>query len=205
MSIVSVNLDNLSESARAEVLRNMEQAEGKSVNNLQGVKDGETFMLAGIEFIKFPDVDGGTPIMAREIAFTSRFGNNNDLRSSDVLSKMEAEYLPKIIAAIGAENLCTIKTDLTTQCGLKPYGVMESLVSLPTMDFYRTNVEIFDKYKVDEYFWLATPESAQPHDAPNWILCVAPSGGIGNGNCINDLGVRPFYILKSSIFESSEE
>lgn len=26
-----------------------------------GVKDGETFNLAGIEFIKFPSVDGMTP------------------------------------------------------------------------------------------------------------------------------------------------
>ena len=30
MNIVSVNLENLSESARAEVLRNIEQTEGKA-------------------------------------------------------------------------------------------------------------------------------------------------------------------------------
>lgn len=205
MNIVSVNLEKLSESARAEVLRSMEQTGTKPNDHICGVKDGETFMLAGTEFIKFPDVGGGTPVMAREIAFTSRFGNNNDLRQSDVLRKMEAECLPQIIAAIGAENLCTIKTDLTTLDGLKPYGVMESLVSLPTLDFYRANVEIFDKYKVDEWCWLATPESAQPHDNPRWILCVSPSGLILNDDYNFGYGVRPFYIFKSSIFESSEE
>lgn len=207
MNTVSVNLDNLRESARAEVLQSVGQAAAESSGRFPGVKDGETFTLAGVEFIKFPDMGSGTPVMAKGIAFTSRFGDNNDLRSSDVLKKLETEWLPKIVAAIGAENLCTIKTDLTSLDGLKPYGILESLVSLPTLDFYRTNVEIFDKYKMDEYFWLATPESARPHDAPNWVLCVAPAGSIYIGYCGDGggRGVRPFLVFKSSIFESSEE
>lgn len=192
------------------------------------VKDGEVFQLAGIEFIKFPDVDGGaprselgikmpaggrhidkkwTPVITRDIQFRSRFGDNNDLRSSDVLKKLQAEFLPKIVAAVGEENVCTFRTDLTTLDGLKPYGVMESKISLPTMEFYRENVEIFDKYPVNAWWWLATPESAKPHENPWWILCVSPSGCVRNDfhgfNCDN--GVRPFLFLKSSIFESFEE
>ena len=206
MNNVTVNLDNLSQSAREEVLRSVGAAEAKGEARFPGVKDGETFTVAGMEFIKFPSVDGMTPVVMRDIAFKSRFGGNNDLRQSDVLKKLEAEHLPKIIAAIGAENLCTIKTDLTTFDGLKPYGVMESLVSLPTFDFYRENVEIFDKYKVDAWWWTATPESAQPHDDPNWVLCVSPSGYVFNNHYYyNVYGVRPFYIFKSSIFESFVE
>lgn len=202
MSIVSVNLENLSESARAEVLRSMEQTEAKTLNPLRGVKDGETYTVAGIEFIKFPAIGNTVPVMARDCLFTSRFGDNNDLRNSDVLKKMEEDVLPKIIAAIGKENVLTFKTDLTCLDGLKPYGVMESKVSLPTLDFYRANVEIFDKYKVDDWFWLATPESAQPHDNPYWILCVAPSGNLDFDNCSYVSGVRPFFYFESSIFES---
>ena len=179
----------------------MNTTENKKVI-IPAVKNGETFTIAGMEFIKFPDIDGQTPVVMKNIAFTSRFGNNNDLRSSDVLRKMEAEILPKIIDAVGEENLCTIKTDLTTQDGLTPYGTMESLISLPTLDFYRANVNIFDKYKPDCWWWLATPESAQPHDDPYWILCVAPSGNVRNRYCDNDYGVRPFCILKSNIFVS---
>lgn len=172
-----------------------------------GVKDGETFTIAGIEFIKFPSVDDQTPVVTKDILFRSTFGDDNDLRKSKVLKKLEAEYLPRIIEAIGKENLCTVKTDLTALDGLKSYGVMESLVSLPTMDFYRENVEIFDKYKVDCWWWLATPESAEPHEKPWWILCVSPSGFIFHygGFSIVSRGVRPFYIFKSSIFESFEE
>ena len=170
-----------------------------------GVKDGETFTVAGIEFIKFPSMDGQTPAVMKNIAFRSRFGDNNDLRSSDVLRKMEAEILPKIIEAVGRENLCTIKTDLTTLDGLNPYGTMESLISLPTLDFYRANVSIFDKHKPNCWWWLATPESAQPHDDPYWTLCVSPSGFIDYRYFNGSFGVRPFCIFESSIFGSSEE
>ena len=170
------------------------------------VKDGETFSVGGVEFIKFPEVNGTVPAVAKNIVFRSRFGNNNDLRCSDVLKKLEADFLPKIIEAVGAENLCTIKTDLTCLDGIKPYGTMESLVSLPTLDFYRDNVEVFDKHPGRSWWWLATPESAKPHCDPAYILCVAPSGSIYfDYYYYVRLGVRPFLSFNSSIFESSAE
>lgn len=206
MNSVTINLDNLSEAERATILNITEKANAQGEASFHGVRDGETFWIDGVEFIKFPNVGGYTPAMEREVAFTSRFGDNNDLRASDVLKRMVSERLPKIIAAVGEENVCTFETDLTTLDGLKPYGVMKSKISLHTMDFYRANVEIFDKYKVDVFCWTATPESAQPHDAPNWAVCVSPSGCIiCGGDCgLVGGGVRPFYIFKSSIFESSK-
>ena len=172
----------------------------------QGIKDGETFSIGGMEFIKFPGENGETPVMMKGIAFFSRFGANNNLGESEVLKRMKTEILPKIIAEVGEENVCTFNTDLTTLCGLKSYEELESRISLPTLDFYRANAAIFDKYKPDRWWWLATPDSAQPHDDPYWVLCVSPSGCI-NSDFYNydDVGVRPFLIFKSSIFESSEE
>ena len=169
------------------------------------VKENGTFTVAGIEFIKFPTEGDATPVMVKECLFRSRFGSNNDLRQSNVLKKMQADVLPKIIEAIGEENVLAFKTDLTTEDGLKPYGVMESKVSLPTLDFYRANVEIFDKHKAKEWFWLATPESAEPHSSPEWTLCVAPFGRFSSDVCNSDIGVRPFFYFKSSIFDSCGE
>ena len=170
-----------------------------------GVKDGDTFKIGDMDFIKFPSVDGQTPVVMKDIAFRSRFGDNNDLRSSDVLRKMEEEILPKIIAVVGDENICTIKTDLTTLDGLNPYGTMESRISLPTLDFYRANVGIFDKHRPNRWWWLATPESAQPHSDPELTLCVSPSGYFYYFFYYrSEFGVRPFCIFKSSIFESFE-
>ena len=174
-------------------------------NQIAGVKDGEVFQLGGMEFIKFPDVNGETPVLMKNIAFRSEFGPNNDLRCSTVLQRMEQEILPKIIAAVGEENVCTVKTDLTTLDGLKTYGVMESKISLPTLDFYRANVEILDRYKPNEWWWLATADSTKPHYDPIWTVCVSPAGSIGVNYCNYQSGVRPFCILKSSIFESFAE
>ena len=173
---------------------------------LTEIKKGKTFKIGDIEFIKFSDENGETVVVAKDILFRSRFGNNNDLRSSDILKKLNDEFLPKLAEVIGEENIVEFETDLTTLDGLKPYGVMKSKVSLPTFDFYRENVEIFDKHKLDKYWWLATPESAKPHDNPSWIVCVAPSGIISYYRCCIDCsGVRPFCILKSDIFVSCEE
>lgn len=168
-----------------------------------GIKDGDTFTIAGMDFIKFPSVNGQTPVVMKDIAFISRFGDNNDLRNSDVLQRMETEILPKIIEAVGRENICTVKTDLTTLDGLTAYGSMESLISLPTLDFYRSNVSIFDKHSPGQWWWLATPESVLPHDDPWWVLCVSPSGYIYDDHYYFN-GVRPFCIFNSSIFESFE-
>ena len=169
-------------------------------------RDGETFTIGGMEFIKFPGKDDKTPVVMKNIAFRSRFGQNNDLRSSEVLKRMQMEVLPKIIEAVGEENVCEFETDLTALDGLKPYAPLVSKISLPTVDFYRANVDVFDKHNPETWWWLATPDSAQPHCEPNWVLCVSPSGFIfsvyfnSSGS-----GVRPFCIFKSSIFESFEE
>lgn len=166
-------------------------------------RDGETFTIAGIEFIKFPSEGDATPVVTRDILFRSEFGKNNDMRCSEVLKRMEEEVLPKVIEEIGEENVLTFKTDLMTEDGLTPYGMMETKVSLPTLDFYRANVKIFDEHKVDAWWWLATPESAHPHCNPSWILCVGPSGYIFSVICFYDgRGVRPFFNFNSSIFES---
>lgn len=204
-NIVTVNLDNLSENEKELILSITKKQEGNISQDYTVVEGGDIFMVGDMEFIKFPDVNGRTPAVSKDVLFTSRFGNNNDLRASDVMEKLQTEVLPKIIKAVGAENLCTIKTDLTTLDGLKPYGEMESLISLPTFDFYRANVAIFDKHKANRWWWLATPDSAPPHFDQTWILCVASSGGINGDDCTGGSGVRPFLIFKSSIFESSEE
>lgn len=180
-------------------------AQGNSIRFF-GVKDGETFLIDGMEFIKFPDMGGVTPVVAKDILFHSYFGENNNFAKSEVLKCMEAEILPRVIRDVGEENVCLIQTDLTTWDGLKDYGVLESKISLPTMDFYRENVEIFDRHKASGYWWLATAASAPAHENDWWVKCVSPSGILSNIGFVNDyFGVRPFLLFVSSIFDAGEE
>ena len=203
MNSINVNFDNLNENERKQLLSLVEKS-NKGVR-LSEIPVGGTFKIDDVEFIKFTE-EGGTAIaVTRDCVFKSEFGNNNNLKDSTVLKRLNKEFLPKIIEAVGVENICDTTTILTTLDGLKPYENITSKVTLPEYDFYRKNVEIFDKYPVNCWWWTATPESAKPHDAPNWIVCVSPSGIIINNICNNYIGVRPFLCFVSSIFVSRSE
>ena len=166
---------------------------------LSKVNNGETFKIGDYEFIKFFDDNGKTTAVSKYCLFNSTFGANNNFKESTVLKRLENEILPVLAETIGIENICDIETDLTTLDGLKPYEKMTSKISLPTFDFYRNNVDIFDKYKINDWWWLATPESANPHCSPNWIVCVSPHGYFFNISYYHDDGVRPFLCFVSSI------
>lgn len=170
-----------------------------------GVKAGETFEVAGVKFVRFHDENGMTAVMPCESVFRAKFGDSADFKESNVLKRLVKEFLPKIIEAVGEENVCTFKTDLTTLDGLKTYGELESKISLPTLDFYRANVDIFDLYKVRDWTWLATAWSAEPHYDSSLVLCVSPGGYFVFDFYYFDGGVRPILYFVSSIFGSCEE
>ena len=179
----------------------------KITKKLEHVEIGKTFEVGGVEFIKFPSrADDQTVAVAKDIAFRSIFGNNNNFAESDILKKLNKDFLPGIIAAVGEDNVCEFETELTTLDGLKTYGTMTSKVSLPTLDFYRENVEIFDKYNPDTWWWLSTPFSAEPHYKDCWwVECVAPSGDISISIYDSDNGVRPLLTFVSDISVSVGE
>ena len=164
---------------------------------------GKTINVAGYELICFPREDGAVDVVAKEPVFREQFSKkNNNLAESLVLRKLQEEFLPKIAEAVGEENILEFETDLRTHDGLRPYPNLVSKVSLPTFDFYRDNVDVFDEHKVDSWWWLATPDSAKPHYDPIWVVCVSPYGYFdGNFYDFNN-GVRPFLRFSSSIFDA---
>lgn len=163
------------------------------------IADGETFVVAGIEFIKFPEQDGKFVAVAKGSLGDKIFDNNgNDFSKSSLLKYLETEILPKIEADVGAENVLEFETDLFSLDGHRKYGVMRSKISLPTFDFYRENREVFNKHLLDDWWWLSTPNGEK-----YWVTCVAPSGCVlSNGSIYGSGGVRPFLLFSSSIFVS---
>lgn len=169
------------------------------MKTLAEIKIGETFKVADIEFIKFAYENGNTIAVAKESVFDSQFGDNNNFAKSQVKSRLESEILPKITEAIGAENIVEHEVDLLSLDGDDKLGKIKCKISIPTLDFYRHNVKIFDKYKLDKWWWLATPDTTAKHYNDYWALCVSPRGSLINFNFNGDFGVRPFMIFVSSI------
>ena len=200
METVNVNFDNLTK-AEKETLLSLVKKSHRETIKLSEIEIGSTFKIGDVTYIKFSDVDEVTTAVTKDLVFCSEFGVDNNFKNSKVFEKLNNEFLPTVADIVGLDNICNITTDLTTLDGLKPYGEMTSKISLPTFDFYRANVDVFDEYKLSKWWWLATPESAKPHDNPNWIVCVSPSGSISFGNYN---GVRPFLRFKSSISVSCD-
>lgn len=173
---------------------------------LSNVKNGKIFSIAGIEFIKFFDKDGITTAVAKDSIGDFRFGNNNNFAESKVKQMLEKDFLPKIEAEIGAENIVEHEVNLLSLDGSDKWGKVNCKVSLPTFDFYRQNVKIFDKYKLNNWWWTVTPDSTSEHYNDNWLVCASPNGFVYINICTYDYcGVRPFFTFLSSISISCKE
>ena len=53
-----------------------------SKEKINGIKVGDVFTVAGMEFIRFPEVSGKVPVVMKGCAFRSEFGDGTDLRES---------------------------------------------------------------------------------------------------------------------------
>ena len=167
------------------------------------VKDYETFTIANIEFIKFPNDNGKTPIVAKDILFCEKFGSNNNLsKSSILLQRLEEDVLKELESVIGKDKILEFETDLTAMDGINEHGRLKSKISLPTFDFIRANAEVFDKYKSTSWWWTSTPFSTPSRGYSRHICCVNSVGILDWNGCDDSYGVRPFLTLDSSIFES---
>ena len=169
---------------------------------LSEVQEGETFKLGDYEFVLLEQFDDTSAVILKDLLpDTVQFGKNNNYAGSNVDGECQA-FAQKLADIIGWDNLILHKVDLTSDDGLKDYGVIERRVSSITTEIYRKYVDLLDKYKLDEWWWLATPFSTERHNNTSWVKCVSPSGCISYGSCGNRIGVRPFCILKSDIFVS---
>lgn len=178
----------------------------KQTRKLDEIQNSEIFGIGDYEFIKFADKNGVTVAVNKDILFKSKFGHSNNLTESIVLERLKEEILPAIENIIGAENVLEFETDLLSLEGSAKHGVLKSKISLPTFDFYRMNRDVFEKHKLDKWWWLATPDSTSEFTNDEWCVCVSPSGILNNNRYLNNsLGVRPFWNFASSIFVSYEK
>ena len=171
---------------------------------LSDIEAGDTFKLAGYEFIVLEHITDGVAVILKDLWRDEEvFGEDNNYTGSNVDELCE-EFEKELTAKCGAEIFKEHVVDLTSDDGLKDYGGVTRRVSLLTTEQYRRYVNVLDKHKVKAWWWLATPHSTPTHESDSWVKCVSPSGFIDNFGCDYGFGVRPFCILKSNIFVSKE-
>ena len=169
---------------------------------LSSVDVGETVKIGDHELIVLEQSGDTTALICKEFIETSTFGDSNNYDGSKV-DKLCSKFATKLAKIIGEDNVIQHTVDLTADDGLKDYGSVKRFASLLTTDLYRRYVYTLDEFKLDAWWWLATPYSTPTHEHTSWAKCVSPSGFIYYDiyDC-RVIGVRPFCILNSNIFVS---
>jgi hypothetical protein len=167
--------------------------------------DGKIAHIGDYEFIviKSDEKLGTTSLLMKGcLAEEMNFGENNDYRTSEI-KKFLDKFAIEIANIIGEDNLVEHIVDLTADDGLKCYGTIKAKMSLFTANMIRENVDILDEFKLENWWWTCTPYSTSKHENSSWIKCVSPHGCIDDRSYYGgDGSVRPFCIVKSSIFVS---
>ena len=169
---------------------------------LSSVAIGDTVKIGPHEMVVLEQHGEATSLIKKGLLSECRFGTRNNYNGSYADERCN-RFASEIADAVGVDNMILFTVDLTSNDGLKDYGIVDRRVSLLTADQYRRYVAVLDMHKPDGWWWLATPFSTPTHLNHRNVLCVSPSGFIDYGGYDDyDCGVRPFCILKSNIFVS---
>ena len=175
---------------------------------LENIPVGDTFKVGSLEFIvlEHRECNPGkceTFVILKDFWKFAKFDNDfNDYKESSIRKDLNTAFYEALVNEVGAENIVKHTVDLTADDGLTDYKICEDNISLLTCDMYRKYVYILKNYNPKKWWWLATAYSTKSNGYESLVRAVGGLGTLGNDDCNDGFGVRPFCILKSNIFVS---
>lgn len=180
------------------------KATSKSINLLEGLGIGDTFKLVDTTWKILDITSAGYICLADSIEERQFDSDSNNWKNSNLRDYLNEEFLEKIAAEIGLENIVPFERDLLSLDGQTEYGKCEDKFSLLTVDEYRKYRSLIPNTK-DYWWWLISPWSTPCNDYKRTVAVVSSAGNICSGGCCyGSGGVRPVCIFSSSIFESGD-
>lgn len=131
------------------------------------------------------------------------FGKNNDWKASDIREYLNGKFYEELAAVVGNENIIPFERNLLSLDGQTEYGTCEDKVSLISLDEYRKYRALIEN--AGYWWWTLTPDSTPCNDDSRWTTVVSPSYLIYRNFVYDFIGVRPFCIFSSALFESEDE
>lgn len=171
---------------------------------LSSLKPGEVFKKNGTEYIVCEHFENGSTAIIRKECLEDgmEFGDTNNWVESGIRKFLNGQYLKNISDDFGQDNILDHEVDLLSLDGYDDYGRTTDKVSVLTVDQYRKYHKFIGN--IDRWNWLATPYSTPSGTDASGVQVVYDSGYVHwhySGSCC---GVRPFFLLKSSISVSPE-
>lgn len=166
---------------------------------------GETITVAGITWRVLDKLEKGYLVISDGFYGEDRKfdGSCNNWKCSDLRKELNTDLKDKIEDELGKGALVGFERDLLSMDGQTEYGTCKDLVSLISVDEYRKYRKFLPS--TDRYWWTITPDSTPCNNDSTCLRVVSPGGYIGSFSYYYCLGVRPFCIFSSSIFESEED
>lgn len=131
--------------------------------------------------------------------------NKNDFAASSVRAFLNGDFLEDLAAA-GAdkEAFLPLALDLTSDDGLKDYGIDRVTIGIYTDQIYREFRNVIPP--ASDWHWTATPFSTARNGYEHFVRRVNSSGALHHHYaCAGGGGVRPLCVLKSDILVSFNE
>ena len=179
------------------------KATSKTANFLEGLGIGDTFELVDTTWKILDITSAGYICLADSIEERQFDSDSSNWKNSNLRDYLNEEFLEKIAAEIGLENIVPFERDLLSLDGQTEYGKCEDKFSLLTVDEYRKYRSLIPNTK-DYWWWLVSPWSTPCNDYKRAVAVVSSAGSISCNYCFDDIGVRPVCIFSSSIFESGD-
>ena len=152
--------------------------------------------ICGYGWIAIKEDENGTYYLMDDYLEKSKFGETNNYADSYIRKSLSESDLTKELKEKFGDQLVPIETDLLSLDGLDDYGKVEGdILVVPTIDLYRECRKKISK--LDDWWWLATPDSTPSGYSSDYVQCVDSNGVVGYGWCGLSSAVRPFFILKS--------
>lgn len=168
---------------------------------LAEVPQYETFKIGNIEFIVLEHVDNITFCLTKNfIVEHMQFDEHTNNLANASMLKILDDFERKITDIISATNMYDFETDLTTDDGLKDYGLIIRKASLLTDVQYRKHSEGIKPYWVDDWWWLANAVSTPRRDIQHDVRCVTRGGSIYSSACSDHNGIRAVCVFNSCMF-----
>ena len=171
-----------------------------NIKKLSELKPGDIFLFAGFRWVKLEDLEEGTKVIATDKVDNQAFDteDRNNWRESTLREYLNNDFLEYLYdEGAKPEDFLTIVSDLTSDDGLKDYGMSEDKIALITCDNYRKYRSLIPV--IDGWWWTITPWSCNP-SISYYVRNVDTSGALDDDNaCDGNYGVRPLLNLKSNI------
>ena len=148
---------------------------------LGALKNGRVFNYAGVNWVKLDDLNGGALVLSADSLFRRAFDTEgkNNFAVSSLNRELNGDFL-EALCREGAkkEDFVPLVLDLTSDDGMKDYGVTSAMIGLLTCEQFRKYRALIPNLNEEDWWWLLTPDSCLPQYG-HLVRGVGTDGALG--------------------------